>query len=89
MSRKAELFILDEPIGGVDPLARDMILDTIIENIGDASLIVTTQLISSMEKIFDDVCFIKDGEIALNGGADRLIEEKGMPLEDIYKSLYD
>lgn len=89
MSRKAKLFILDEPIGGVDPLARDMILDTIIENIGDASLIVTTQLISSMEKIFDDVCFIKDGEIALNGGADRLIEEKGMPLEAIYKSLYD
>ena len=88
MSRDAELFVLDEPIGGVDPLAREMIIDAIIDNIGDATMIVTTHLIDSMSKLFDDVCYIDDGKVILEGSSDELIEEKGKMLEDIYKEIY-
>lgn len=88
MSRDAKLFVLDEPIGGVDPLARDLIIDAILQNIGQASLIVTTQLINEMESMFDDVCFIDDGKVILHGPIDDLIESKGMNLEAIYKTLY-
>ena len=88
MSRDADLFVLDEPIAGVDPLAREMIIDAIIENIGDATMIVTTQLISDLQKLFDEVCYIDDGQIILKGKTDQMIEEKGKMLEDIYKDLY-
>ncbi|NLW52134.1 MAG: ABC transporter ATP-binding protein [Tissierellia bacterium] len=88
MSRDAKLFVLDEPIGGVDPLAREMIIDAIIDNIGDATMIVTTHLIDSMSKLFDDVCYIDDGKVVLEGSSDELIEQKGKMLEDIYKEIY-
>ena len=64
MSRKAELYILDEPIGGVDPAARDYILDTILKNFNEgASIIISTHLISDIEKILDEVIFIKKGKL--------------------------
>lgn len=88
MSRDAKLFVLDEPIGGVDPLAREMIIDAIIDNIGDATMIVTTHLIDFMSKLFDDVCYIDDGKVVLEGSSDELIEQKGKMLEDIYKEIY-
>lgn len=88
MSRDSKLFILDEPIGGVDPLAREMILDAIIENVGDATLVLTTHLIDEMEKILDYVVYIDDGKVILEGETDQIIEEQGMLLEDVYKSLY-
>lgn len=88
MSRDAQLFILDEPIGGVDPLAREMILEAIIENVGDSTLILTTHLIDKMEKILDYVVYIDDGKVILEGDTDQIIEDYGMMLEDVYKSLY-
>lgn len=90
MSRNAELYILDEPIGGVDPLARDMILDAIIENIGDNStMIITTHLVRDMERMFDEVVFIRDGSIALQGNAEILRDENGCQLDDLYKKIFE
>lgn len=73
MSRKAKLYILDEPLGGVDPATRDYILDTILSNFKyDASIIISTHLISDIEKILDEVIFIDKGKIVLTSPADEL-----------------
>lgn len=89
LSRKAKLFILDEPIAGVDPVARDKILDAIINNYtDDATLLITTHLVKDMESIFDDVIFLKDGEIALMGNAEDLRNERKMQIDDLYKEIF-
>ena len=73
MSREAELYILDEPLGGVDPATRDYILDTILSNFKEgASVIISTHIISDIERILDDVIFIDKGEIVLTSSADEL-----------------
>lgn len=89
LSRDAKLFILDEPIAGVDPVARDQILDAIINNYNDkSSMLITTHLVRDMENLFDDVVFLKDGEIVLEGNAEVLREEKGKQIDDIYKEIF-
>ena len=89
LSRKAKLYILDEPIAGVDPVARDQILDAIINNYEEnSSMIITTHLVRDMEKIFDEVSFISDGEIILEGNAEKLREEKSMQIDDLYKEIF-
>ena len=78
MSRKALLYILDEPLGGVDPATRDYILDTILTNFNEgASVIISTHLIADIERILDEVIFIDDGKIALIENADKLREKEG------------
>ena len=79
MSREAELYILDEPLGGVDPATRDYILDTILSNFNEgASVIISTHIISDIERILDDVIFIDKGKIILTSSADDLRKkEKG------------
>ena len=73
MSRNAELYVLDEPLGGVDPATRDYILDTILSNFSEgASVIISTHLISDIERILDEVIFIDNGEIILTSSADEL-----------------
>ena len=73
MSRKAELYILDEPLGGVDPATRDYILDTILSNFGEgASVIISTHLIADIERILDEVIFIDKGQIIVTSSADEL-----------------
>jgi len=89
MSRKADLYILDEPIGGVDPATRDYILDTILTNFNDgASVIISTHLISDIEKILDEVIFIKDGSIYLTGNADELRIARGMSIDEIFREEF-
>jgi len=89
MSRKADLYILDEPIGGVDPATRDYILDTILTNFNDgASVIISTHLINDIEKILDEVIFIKDGSIYLTGDADELRTSRGMSIDEIFREEF-
>jgi len=89
MSRDAKLFLLDEPIAGVDPAARDYILDTIISNYNpDASIIISTHLISDIENVLDDVVMIEYGHIKLHGSVDSLREEKGMSIDQIFREVF-
>ena len=89
LSRRAKVYILDEPIAGVDPVARDQILDAIIDNYKeDSAMIITTHLVRDMENIFDQVVFLGDGEIVLSGEAESLREEKNMKIDDRYKEIF-
>lgn len=89
MSRKADLYILDEPIGGVDPAARDYILDTILTNFNkDASVLISTHLISDIERVLDDVIFISKGEIIENTSADELRNKHGKSIDEIFREEF-
>ena len=88
MSRNADLYVLDEPLGGVDPVTRDKILKTILSNFGDnSSLIITTHLISDVEKILDKVIFIDGGKILLEDDADKLRESENASINDIFRRV--
>lgn len=89
MSRQAKLYLLDEPIGGVDPAARDYILDTIIRNYNpEASVIISTHLIADVEKVPDEVLFIDRGQILLQSSVDAIREEKGMSVDALFREVY-
>ena len=89
MSRKAELYILDEPLGGVDPATRDYILDTILTNFNDgASVILSTHLISDIERILDNVIFIDKGEIVLTAEADELRTREVASIDEIFRRMF-
>ena len=89
MSRKAKLYLLDEPIGGVDPATRDYILDTIIRNYNpDASVIISTHLIADVEQVLDDVIFIKDGHIVLQSSVDEIRENQGMSVDAYFREVF-
>lgn len=89
MSREAKLYLLDEPIGGVDPAARDYIMKTILNNYQeDASIIISTHLIGDIEKILDDVIFIKNGEILLHQPADVLRQENGKSVDNLFREVF-
>ena len=84
-SRNAKLFVLDEPLGGVDPVARDRIISTIIKTYNeDSSIIISTHLVNDVERIFDDVCFIGKGKVILSGSAEDLRQEKGLSIDQLY-----
>lgn len=89
LSRKAKLYILDEPLGGVDPTAREMILDAIITNFNEeSSMIITTHLVNDIERIFDDVVFINEGEIVLQGNAEELRQSKNKSIDELYREVF-
>ena len=89
MSRSAELYLLDEPIGGVDPAARDYILDTILNNYNEnASIIISTHLISDIEKILDHIIFIKDGQVVLSKAVDEIREETGKSIDSLFREVF-
>lgn len=89
MSRKAKLYMLDEPIAGVDPAARDYILNTIIKNYSEnASVIISTHLISDIENVLDDVVFLKNGGIILSGCADDVRENNGKTVDALFREVF-
>ncbi|MFT5873140.1 MAG: ABC-2 type transport system ATP-binding protein [Clostridium sp.] len=89
LSRAAKLYILDEPLGGVDPTAREKILDAIINNFSEnSSMIITTHLVNDIERIFDDVAFISDGEIVLQGNAEELRISKKKSIDELYREVF-
>lgn len=89
MSRDAELYILDEPLGGVDPATRDYILDTILTNFSEgASVIISTHIISDIERILDDVIFIDKGKIVLTSSADELRQKEGASIDEIFRRFF-
>ena len=89
MSREAELYILDEPLGGVDPATRDYILDTILSNFSEgASVIISTHIISDIERILDDVIFIDKGEIVLISSADELRKKENASIDEIFRRCF-
>ena len=89
MSRRAALYILDEPIAGVDPAARDYIIRTILSNYDEtASIIISTHLITDIENILDDVIFLKDGQVNLASTVEELREKEGKSIDSIFREVY-
>ena len=89
MSRKAKLYLLDEPIGGVDPAARDYILDTIIRNYNpEAAVVISTHLIADVEQVLDDVIFIQNGGILLQSSVDEIREEQGKSVDQYFREVF-
>ena len=89
MSREADLYILDEPLGGVDPATRDYILDTILSNFKDgASVIISTHLIADIERILDEVIFIDKGKIILTGDADTIRKKEKASIDEIFRRSF-
>lgn len=89
MSRDADLYCLDEPIGGVDPAARDYILQTIITNYNErASVLISTHLISDIENVLDDVIFIQNGHIRLTTSVDDIREQEGKSVDALFREVF-
>ncbi len=89
MSRHAKLYLLDEPIGGVDPAARDYILNTIISNYEpDATVMIATHLIADIEQVLDEVIFIHEGKIALQSTVDEIRENEGKSVDSLFREVY-
>ena len=89
MSRKARLYLLDEPIGGVDPGGRGYILNTIITNYDEkASIVLSTHLIADIEKVLDDVIFLAEGRVALVSSVDEIREKNGKSVDTLFREVY-
>lgn len=89
MSRQAGLYLLDEPIGGVDPATRDYILNTIISNYSpQAAVIISTHLIADVEQILDEVIFINAGRVVLQSTVDEIREEKGKSVDALFREVF-
>ena len=89
MSRDVELYVLDEPLGGVDPATRDYILDTILSNFCEgASVLISTHLISDIERILDEVIFVDHGQVVLTSSVDELREKENDSIDGIFRRMF-
>lgn len=89
MSRDAQLYILDEPIGGVDPAARDYILHTILNNYNEnATILISTHLIHDIENVLDHVLFLKQGQLVLNASVDEIRMEQGKSVDSLFREVF-
>lgn len=90
LSRKSKIYVLDEPIAGVDPVTREKILDAIINNYSeDSSMIITTHLVRDIERVFDHVAFISEGNIILEGNAEELRAENSKSIDELYRDIFN
>lgn len=89
LSRNSAVIMLDEPLNGIDIIAREVIINTIINNISDETAVVmSSHLVDELEKVIDHAIFIKDGQCVLQGDAEELRESQGMSIVDMYKKIY-
>ena len=90
LSREAQLYVLDEPLGGIDPVSKNKIINSIIDHFDgeDSSVLISTHLLKDTERIFDEVLFLKEGQIVLAGNCDDLRETHGKTIEDIYIDIF-
>lgn len=89
IARKAELYLIDEPLNGIDPISRDMILDLLVAEIDDSKcIVISSHLVHEFERIIDDVIFIRKGQVALEGDVENLRFERNMSIHDLYKEVY-
>lgn len=89
MSRNAKLYVLDEPIAGVDPATRDYIMSVIINNYNpDASVLISTHLISDIEQVLDEVIFIQNGEITLHRSVDEIRADNGKSVDQLFREVF-
>ena len=89
MSRSAKLYLLDEPIAGVDPAARDLILDTILANYNpDSTVIISTHLIGDIERVLDEVIFLKEGRVLLHDSTDNIREREGKSVDTLFREMF-
>ena len=89
MARRAKLYILDEPIAGVDPAAREYILQTILSNYGEeSSILISTHLITDVEKVLDEVLFLQNGRIVLSGAVDDIRAEHGKSIDGLFREVF-
>ena len=89
MSRKAKLYLLDEPIGGVDPATRDYILHTILTNYNpEAAVIISTHLIGDVEQVLDEVVFLSRGQIALHDSCEAIREQQGKSVVQLFREVF-
>ena len=89
MSREAKLYLLDEPIGGVDPAARDFILRTILTNYSpESAVLISTHLISDVEKVLDEVIFLKEGRLVKHENVDRIREQEGKSVDQLFREIF-
>lgn len=89
MARRAKLYVLDEPIAGVDPAARDYILQTILSNYAeDSSILISTHLITDIEKVLDEVLFLQNGKLVLQGSVDDIRAEHGKSIDGLFREVF-
>ena len=89
MARRAKLYVLDEPIAGVDPAARDYILQTILSNYAeDSSILISTHLITDIEKVLDEVLFLQNGKLVLQGSVDDIRAEHGKSIDSLFREVF-
>ena len=89
LSRKAELYLLDEPLNGIDLLARDEVVNTILTNMSDnASVVISSHLVEELERIIDKAIFMKDGQIVLMGDVEEIRQERGESVTELYRQIY-
>lgn len=89
MSRSAKLYLLDEPLGGVDPAAREYILNTILRNYNeDAAVVISTHLVEDVERMLDEALLLREGQLLAHRAVDELREESGMSLDEYFRHIF-